>query len=86
MEAIALKDKDMVYREEGDESLIFDPATGSIKILNTTATFIWKQLKNNPQRASVLEALKKEYPNSSEDSLSKDLDAFVESLREMGLV
>lgn len=86
METITIKDKDLVYREEGNEALIFDPGNGSIKILNPTATLIWRLVKKDPRRSVVIDELKKEYPHVAESSLEKDLTAFVETLQEMGLV
>lgn len=47
----------MVFREEGDAALLFDPDTGAVWILNFTAVAVWKLLDGKRDLRQVMAAL-----------------------------
>lgn len=52
----------MVLREEAEEgAILFDPDSGSVRILNQTATAIWKLLDGRRTLSEVVEALKEQF-------------------------
>ncbi|MCF8218907.1 MAG: PqqD family protein [Bacteroidales bacterium] len=53
--------------------------------LNETGTFLWKQLQGEVNRRDLINALLKEY-EVSEDTASKDVDEFINSLKERNIL
>jgi len=67
----------MVLREEDDEcAILFDPTSGSVRILNLTAVTIWKLLDGQRTLSEVMDALRERF---------EDMDADAED-QVMGLV
>ncbi len=54
--------------------------------LNDSAELVWKGLEEGKEREALLEDMKKEYPDVSEDILSRDLDAFLNVLKEKNIL
>ena len=53
-----LVNPNMVLREEADDcAILFDPDSGSVRILNSTATMIWKLLDGQRSVSEVMESL-----------------------------
>jgi len=75
---------DIVFREEGKEALLFDPDTGSIKVLNYVGKMIWKLLNGKNSNQDIVKKLNKKFEDVSEKTLSKDLDKFLKSLDKNG--
>lgn len=62
-----LANPNFVLREEEDESaLLFDPDTGSVRILNSSAVAIWKLLDGKRDRAALISALTEQFDGIDE--------------------
>ncbi len=59
----------IVSREEEGESLLFDPETGQVKVLNETATLIYELIKQNLTREKIIESVTCEYDNVNRQEL-----------------
>ena len=78
-----LKNPDVVLREEGDEgALLFNPDSNQIKVLNTTALFIWKKCNGENKLSDILAELKE---NFEEVPLKDAEDDVADFLNEMVL-
>jgi hypothetical protein len=52
----------MVFREEGDEgAILFDPDTGALWLLNSTAALVYKLCDRWQTHSSIMDVLKKTY-------------------------
>lgn len=58
---------------------------GMIK-LNPSAEVIWKALEENKDFDGILDAMKKEFANVSEETLKEDLQYFIGRLREYDIL
>jgi hypothetical protein len=80
---------DLVFIEEGDGSVLFDPRTGEMKELNRTGAFIYQKLDGRHRRQEILDLLLKAYTGADRDEVSRDLDSFLQELvgaRAIGIV
>ena len=77
---------EIVFREEIDEAILFDPRTGAIKILNETGAFIYQLLDGKHSQNDIVELLIKRYNTQSREETLHDLEEFLEGLRESDLI
>jgi len=72
----------MVLREEGDEgSILFDPDTGAVRVLNLTATTIWKLLEEQRTLHQVMAALREQFEDMDEKAEEQVLGLVSELVR-----
>jgi len=76
----------IVFREESEGALLFDPDTGMVKVLNDTGKFIWANLDGKTAVDSLVEKIKKAFDISDEKKIREDLDKFLSDLRKMKFV
>jgi len=81
-----LANKEIVYREEEGEALLFDPETGAIKALNSTGNFIWKLCDGTRDKEQIVVELVKTFPDVKRDALVADLEEFLKQVSENSLV
>ncbi|MGC1121672.1 MAG: PqqD family protein [Candidatus Methanofastidiosia archaeon] len=93
MEVVCIKDDDkpkkaerLITREEDESLLIFDPDTGSIKVLNETAGTIWNSIDGNISVRDIIEDIIKENPDEDEQRIREDVVRFLKELQELGYV
>ena len=75
---------DIVFREEGKEALLFDPDTGSIKVLNYVGKMIWKLLDGKNSKEDIQKKIEKKFSDVSSKQVGKDLDNFLKALEGYG--
>lgn len=75
---------DIVFREEGKEALLFDPNTGSIKILNPVGTIIWKLINGKNTKDNIKRKLADKFKDEDPARIGKDLNKFLKSLEGYG--
>lgn len=74
-------------QEMGRETVIFHRSTGEVHILNETAAVIWKALvEQNQPLSSILDDLKRRFPQVPVANLSGDLELIVRELKDKDLV
>jgi hypothetical protein len=76
----------IVFREEEGESMLFDPETGRVRILNGTGTLIYELLTKNLDREKIINSLISEYDNVNPQDLEKDLDEFMAQMEQSGIL
>jgi hypothetical protein len=75
---------DLVLREEGTEgAILFDPDSGEVRILNPTATSVWKHLQKVRTLREVIAALSREYEGVDSES-EEEVLALVRELMRLG--
>jgi len=75
---------DLVLREEGQEALLFDPNTGSIKVLNYVGKTIWKLLNGKNTEKSIRERIAKKFKDADPKLIRKDVNEFLNKLEGYG--
>lgn len=74
----------MVLREEDDEGgILFDPDTGAVRLLNLTATTIWKLLEEQRTLRQIMAALREQFEGMDEKAEEQVL-SLVSDLVRMG--
>ena len=51
------RDEKIIFREEGDTGLLFNPENGRINILNSTGKFIWPFLDGKNKREDIIKQM-----------------------------
>ena len=82
IQSILMTNPDLVLREEGEDgSILFDPDSGDVRLLNSTATAAWKLMDGSRNLSEVVEILKKDFQDVAPDAgdqvleLARDLYA-----------
>ena len=73
------------FQKMKDETLVVDPRTRKVHLLNTTATRIWDLLEAPHTTAEVVAALAAEF-EAAPETLRGDVDKLLAELRARGLV
>ncbi len=70
----------------GDRVVLYHRDTGSGVVLNPTGSLIWDALAMPCSAADLAGDLATRYPGLSADRIESDINTYVESLRENGLI
>jgi len=76
----------IIFREEGDVGLLFDPDTGRINILNETGKFIWPRLNGEKAKNKIIEEMALAFDVSDSRQAEEDFDNFIASLGKLGFL
>ena len=76
----------IVFREEEGESLLFDPETGRVRILNETGTLIYELLAQKVNREKIIDSITSEYGNVNRQDLKRDIDEFTAEMEQSGIL
>ncbi len=71
----------IVFREEGEEALLFDPDTGKVKVLNETGKFIWNNLDGKTSTDSLVKKIQDNFDIADEKQIKEDLEKFLNDLK-----
>ena len=86
MEKHTLKqNREAIFREEGEEGILFNPDTADIVILNETACFIWRLCDGRHTLEGIVDELTGCY-EAEKNTIGKDADAFISELEKRGFV
>ena len=77
---------EIVFREELDEAILFNPNTGEIKLLNETGAFIYKLLDAKHSVEQIVDKLAKSFEIESREDALAEVREFIDSLQEKNLV
>lgn len=80
------RDKNIIFREEADVGLLFNPDTGKINILNETGKFIWPRLDGEKANNEIIEELALAFDIPDTRQAEEDFDSFVTSLGRLGFL
>jgi hypothetical protein len=70
----------------GDRVVLYHRDTGSGVVLNPTGSLIWEALAMPCSADDLAQDLSARYPGMADDKIRKDVNTYVESLRENGLI
>jgi methyltransferase-like protein len=76
---------DVVFREEENEALVFDPKTGKIVILNPTAKYIWQLCNGKNTQEEIIKCIIEKYDVTIEKA-KEDIIKFINTMKEKGLI
>ncbi len=76
----------IVFRQEGEEGLLFLPETGEVKLHNETGAMIWQMLEESSDRDTIIQRLTDAFDSPDRTSLEADVDAFLEQVRRSQLL
>jgi hypothetical protein len=77
----ALKqNKAVILRQEGDEALLFNPATSDIVTINSTGCYIWELFNDKLTEQDILKELVDRFEVTREQA-EKDLNKFIADLK-----
>jgi hypothetical protein len=77
---------EIVFRQEEDEAMLFNPDTGGIKILNDTGSFIYQLLDGKHSSNDIVDLLIMEYDALSREQAEQDLNEFLETMLHAQLI
>ncbi|MCX5667870.1 MAG: PqqD family peptide modification chaperone [Candidatus Omnitrophica bacterium] len=76
----------IIFREEEDVGVLFNPDNGSVSVLNETGKFIWSRLGGELTREDIVEELLAEFENPADGTAGEDFDIFVKDLGQSGFL
>lgn len=76
--------KDIVFREEDDGAFLFDPIRDELRVLNDTGVIIYKSINGKNTMDDIVAKLSGIYPEVEEAQIRKDVETFMEDLRNRG--
>jgi hypothetical protein len=71
---------DLVFREDNDGGLIFDPTTGNVQVLNETAAFICRILDGTHTPEEITDAVLAEFDTEDADAVKAEVVQFLDGL------
>lgn len=72
---------DLVFREDNDGGLIFDPATGDVQVLNETAAFMCSLMDGTRSAEEIVAEVLEEFETDDPEAARADAAQFIEGLR-----
>jgi hypothetical protein len=79
------QNKDVIFRQEEDEAIIFNPDNSDILVLNSTGCFIWSLLDKKTTKDKIWNKIIDEFEVAS-GKAKKDLDKFIGELETKGFI
>ena len=79
------QNKDMVFREEGDEALLFNPDNSDVIVINETGCFIWGLCNGRHTEQKMAEKITAVYEVGIEDA-KKDLVEYLKVLEKANFI
>jgi radical SAM protein with 4Fe4S-binding SPASM domain len=76
----------IIFREEDDVGVLFNPDNGSISVLNETGKFIWSRLGGELTREDIVKEVLAEFENPADGTAGEDFDSFVKDLGQSGFL
>ena len=77
---------EIVFRQEGEDALLFDPQTALIKVINTMGGFIWGLCDGKHNIDDILKNIIEVHEVTDKELVKKDLDKFLSDLNSAGLI
>lgn len=87
MQEYYILNPDIVFRDEGEDGgILFDPATGEVKILNECASAIMKYLDGKHTKQQIIDTLQTVFPDTKRSVLEQDVSEFLTEVKEKQLI
>jgi len=82
-----IQNPDVVLRDEDqDGALLFNPDTNQVKVINTSALFIWKQCDGKASLTTIIAAVKDAFDQVPEERLGDQVQAFIDEMSAGGFI
>jgi len=82
-----IRNPDVVLREEDEDgALLFNPDTNQVKVINSTALFIWRQCDGSHSLQSILKDLNQEFDEVPLDQVEQHVNDFIGDLTQTGFI
>lgn len=79
------KNKEVIFRQEGDEAILFNPETSDIVVINSTGCFIWSLCDGKNTKKEIIAKMLDEFEVNTEKA-EQDLDKFLTNLESTGFI
>jgi methyltransferase-like protein len=74
-----MQNKEVIFRQEEDEAIIFNPDNSDIIVINSTGCFIWQSCDGKNTTEEIVNKMLDELDVTAERA-NKDLDQFLSDL------
>lgn len=82
-----LRNPDVVLREEDpDGSLLFNPDTNQVKVINPTGLFIWQQCDGQNGMDEIVQAIQQAFEEVPADQIRQDVQIFLDGMQQTGFI
>lgn len=85
MKYVYQRNKNIVFRCEGDEALLFNPDNAHLTAMNQTACFVWSFCDGRHTREDVVNKMLAEF-DATPERAEKDVGRFLADLGRKGLI
>lgn len=83
--SVYMQNKNIIFRQEGDEAIIFNPDTAAILVINSTGCLIWSMCDGKNTRQDIIHAMLDEF-EVSRSRAEEDADKFLGNLEKINFV
>jgi len=80
------RNNSIIFREEGDGAFLFDPETGNLKYMNSSAKETFLMLNGQKDVSQVIHHLLGLYPDIEPKQIQMDVEDFLKQLEENGFI
>ncbi len=81
-----LRNPDVTLRDEdGSGSLLFNPDTGEVLVINDTGRFIWELCAEEVTMSDIIHAFGESY-NAVPENLDEDVDSYMSVMKKGGFI
>lgn len=81
-----LRKSDIVSQKIGDECMLYDPSTGSMHVINSTAEFVFNLCDGTKNLGEIEHLMQKTHQISEKHHVRKDLEAILKSFSDLGII
>ena len=78
-ECVLKQNKEVVFRQEEEEAILFNPESSEIILINATGCYVWDLMKNGSVKDEITTMLLGKF-KVTPDRIKNDLDAFISDL------
>lgn len=76
----------IVFREEGDDALLFNPDTGQVKVLNEAGKITWSNLTGKNNQDFLVRKIMEAFDILDEQKVKEDLEKFILELEKLNFL
>ncbi|MFH1479151.1 MAG: PqqD family peptide modification chaperone [Candidatus Omnitrophota bacterium] len=78
--ALLKRNQKIIFNEEDDIGLLFNPDSGRVNTLNETGKFIWSRLDGKTTKERIVDEVSEEFDIEDKEIVKNDLDKFINEL------
>lgn len=79
------QNKEVIFRQEEDEAILFNPETSDIVVINSTGCFIWSKCNSKNTKEDIVNSMLGEFDTTTEKAKG-DLEQFLSELEKKNFV